>query len=214
MLAYPSLVNLFKMDASGKCVCMFLGVIGHQWYWEYRYSLVPSLLEEGLGRKGGGKLGNAVISWWSNMIGFPRSLNYVNRWFMERFEFVYDSFMVSTEDLRSGEYRLYEVDWRVVLPAKKSVLLGVTRVDVIHRWRIPSLGIKLDGVPGKHNLLQFVSRRLGVFYGQCSELCGVNHSYMPIVVEVIKWEDFVRWCRLTRSHYGGGRVMGKLYWVE
>lgn len=120
------------------------------------------------------------------MIGFSGSLNHVRRWFMERFEFVYDSFMVSTEDLRSGEYRLYEVDWRVVLPAKKSVLLGVTRVDVIHRWRVPSLGIKLDGVPGKHNLLQFVPRRLGVFYGQCSELCGVNHSYIPIVVEVIK----------------------------
>lgn len=220
VLAYPSLVNLFKIDASGKCVCMFLGVIGHQWYWEYRYSLVSSLLEWEEGIRKSVKYSNPILYWWGNILGFSRSLSFVRRWFRERFEFMYDSFIVSTEDLRLGEYRLFEVDWRVVLPTKKRILLGVSRVDVIHRWSIPSLGIKLDGVPGKHNLLQFVPRRLGIYYGQCSELCGVNHSYIPIVVEVIKWEDFVNWSRLTRKFYNGvlssvgRRVINKLYWEE
>lgn len=71
-----------------------------------------------------------------------------------------------------------------MLPLSK-VLMRITRADVIHRWSVPSLGVKMDAVPGKHNILEFVPSCCGVFYGQCAEICGVNHSYIPIVVEVV-----------------------------
>lgn len=154
--------------------------------------MVPSALKDSGGSpRKLARFAEILTDWYNNLLECIGEEPCTNRLFMERLEFGYDSFMVSTPDLQTGEFRLYEVDWRVVVPNKKRVLLRVTRVDVIHRWRIPSLGLKLDGVPGKHNLVQFIPRRLGVFYGQCSELCGINHSYIPIVVEVIRWEDFV-----------------------
>lgn len=84
------------------------------------------------------------------------------------------------------------MDKRVVVPMNK-VLIRVTRDDVIHSWSIPSIRIKMDAVPGKHNIAQFTPIKCGVFYGQCAELCGVNHSYMPIVLEVVPREFFDRW---------------------
>lgn len=111
---------------------------------------------------------------------------------MKDYRFRYESFMVFTEILDEGEYRLLEVDNRMVLPLRK-VLLRVTRADVIHRWSVPSLGVKMDAVPGKHNILEFTPSRCGVFYGQCAEICGAYHSYMPIVVEVIPERNFNKW---------------------
>lgn len=101
----------------------------------------------------------------------------------------YDSYMVARDDLGLGDFRLLEVDKRVVAPMDK-VLIRVTRDDVIHSWSIPSISIKIDAVPGKHNVVQFTPMKCGVFYGQCAELCGVNHSYMPIVLEVVSGELF------------------------
>lgn len=115
---------------------------------------------------------------------------------VESFKFRYDSFMVNEEDLKVGEYRLLEVDHRLVLPLA-SALLRVTRDDVIHRWAVPALGVKMDAVPGKHNILLVEPLRCGIFYGQCSELCGVNHSFMPIVVEVISGDWFSYWVAYT-----------------
>lgn len=95
-------------------------------------------------------------------------------------------------DLGGGEYRLLEVDHRLVLPLAR-VLLRISRADVIHRWSVPAMGVKMDAVPGKHNMLLLGPSRCGVFYGQCAELCGVNHSFIPIVVEVIGHKWFERW---------------------
>nr|AKN10633.1 cytochrome c oxidase subunit II [Seison sp. MS-2015] len=105
----------------------------------------------------------------------------------------FDSYMVPTEDLSEGEFRLLEVDNRVVMPVSVLVRLLVTASDVIHSWTIPSLGVKADGIPGRLNQLNFMANNCGVFYGQCSELCGVNHSFMPIAVEVVSLDDFLGW---------------------
>lgn len=105
----------------------------------------------------------------------------------------FDSYMVLTEDLKEGDLRLLEVDNRVVLPVNTHVRVITTAGDVIHSWAIPSLGIKLDAVPGRLNQSSFIIKREGIYYGQCSELCGVNHGFMPIVLEVVPVEKYINW---------------------
>lgn len=105
----------------------------------------------------------------------------------------FDSNMVAEEDLEPGQLRLLEVDNRVVVPTNTHVRLIVTGADVIHSWAVPSLGVKCDGVPGRLNQTTFFVLREGVFYGQCSEICGLNHGFMPIVVEAVPLPDFIRW---------------------
>jgi heme/copper-type cytochrome/quinol oxidase subunit 2 len=91
-----------------------------------------------------------------------------------------------------GQLRLLDVDERLVLPTNSLVRLLVTSADVIHSWAVPSLGIKCDAVPGRLNQVWLTINRQGVFYGQCSELCGANHAFMPIVVEAVSPRQFVR----------------------
>jgi len=89
--------------------------------------------------------------------------------------------------------RLLEVDNRLVLPILTHIRVLVTSVDVIHSWSVPSLGVKLDAIPGRLNQTDLYIKRVGVFYGQCSELCGVNHAFMPIVVQSVEYSDFIDW---------------------
>lgn len=108
----------------------------------------------------------------------------------------FDSYIIPTEDLEDGQFRLLEVDHRVVLPMGVEVRILVTSADVIHAWTIPSLGVKVDAVPGRLNQLGFTANRPGVFYGQCSEICGSNHSFMPISVEVVDHSSFINWIKV------------------
>jgi heme/copper-type cytochrome/quinol oxidase subunit 2 len=101
--------------------------------------------------------------------------------------------MIPEEDLELGQLRLLEVDNRVVVPVHTHVRVVVTAADVLHSWAVPSLGVKCDAVPGRLNQTSFFAQREGVFYGQCSELCGVNHGFMPIVVEAVSLDDYVTW---------------------
>lgn len=105
----------------------------------------------------------------------------------------FDSYIVPTSELNRGEYRLLEVDNRIVVPIQLEVRLLVTAADVIHSWTIPSLGVKVDAVPGRLNQLGFTVNRPGVFYGQCSEICGANHSFIPIAIEVVDTKSFINW---------------------
>jgi len=102
----------------------------------------------------------------------------------------FDSYMVRDEDLKVGDLRLLEVDNRLVLPVNTHVRVIVTAADVIHSWAVPSLGIKLDGIPGRLNQTGLLSYREGVYYGQCSEMCGVNHAFMPIAVEIVSLKNY------------------------
>jgi len=105
----------------------------------------------------------------------------------------YDSYMLETNDLDVGQLRLLEVDNRVVVPTKTHIRLLVTSADVLHCWAIPSLGVKMDACPGRLNQTSMFIKREGIFYGQCSEICGINHGFMPIVVEAVSVENYVTW---------------------
>jgi cytochrome c oxidase subunit 2 len=107
----------------------------------------------------------------------------------------FDSYMLPTDDLaeRPGALRLLEVDNRVVLPVRTHIRVILTAADVLHCWGIPSLALKLDACPGRLNQTSMFIKREGVFYGQCSEICGVNHGFMPICVEAVSLDDYVTW---------------------
>jgi cytochrome c oxidase subunit 2 len=105
----------------------------------------------------------------------------------------FDSYMLPESDLAIGNLRLLEVDNRMVLPVNTHIRVLVTSNDVLHSWAVPSLGIKCDAVPGRLNQTQFFLEREGVFYGQCSELCGANHGFMPIVVEGVSLHEYTSW---------------------
>lgn len=95
----------------------------------------------------------------------------------------FDSYMVPTDDLEIGGFRLLEVDNNIVLPVLTQIRAIVTAADVLHSWAVPALGVKIDGTPGRLNQVSFYLNRAGLFYGQCSEICGANHSFIPIVIE-------------------------------
>nr|YP_010990127.1 cytochrome c oxidase subunit II [Bungarus multicinctus]ACB36655.1 cytochrome c oxidase subunit II [Bungarus multicinctus]WOV69002.1 cytochrome c oxidase subunit II [Bungarus multicinctus] len=105
----------------------------------------------------------------------------------------FDSYMIQTTDLLNGSPRLLEVDHRMAVPMGLQVRVVITAEDVLHSWAIPSLGVKVDAVPGRLNQLPLATSRSGVFFGQCSEICGANHSFMPIAVEAIPLNKFELW---------------------
>ena len=111
----------------------------------------------------------------------------------------FDSIMVQEADLKEGQPRLLTVDREVVVPVGKNVVVGVKSNDVIHDWAMPSFGVKLDAVPGRLQTTWFRAEREGVYYGQCSELCGRNHAFMPIAVRVVSEADFADWLAKTKA---------------
>nr|BAN83584.1 cytochrome c oxidase subunit II [Icichthys lockingtoni] len=108
----------------------------------------------------------------------------------------FDSYMIPTQDLTPGQFRLLEADHRMVIPVESPIRILISAEDVLHSWAVPSLGVKMDAVPGRLNQVTFIAARSGVFYGQCSEICGANHSFMPIVVEAVPLAHFESWSSL------------------
>lgn len=107
----------------------------------------------------------------------------------------FDSYIIQPEDLVTGSYRLLEVDNRVALPILTDIRVLVTAADVIHAWTVPALGVKVDAVPGRLNQLAVSISIPGVYYGQCSEICGANHSFIPICIEAINLKSFISWLK-------------------
>nr|YP_001650765.1 cytochrome c oxidase subunit II [Solenostomus cyanopterus]BAF74889.1 cytochrome oxidase subunit 2 [Solenostomus cyanopterus]BBU25686.1 cytochrome c oxidase subunit 2 [Solenostomus cyanopterus] len=105
----------------------------------------------------------------------------------------FDSYMIPTQDLSPGQFRLLEADHRMVIPVESPIRMLISADDVLHSWTVPALGVKMDAVPGRLNQTAFITSRPGVFYGQCSEICGANHSFMPIVVEAVPLTHFENW---------------------
>nr|ARH54897.1 cytochrome c oxidase subunit 2 [Bruchidius cisti] len=105
----------------------------------------------------------------------------------------FDSYMIPMNEMNNFNFRLLDVDNRVVIPYESQIRMLVTAADVIHSWTIPSLGVKIDATPGRLNQISFTANRTGLFYGQCSEICGANHSFMPIVIESISPNYFIKW---------------------
>nr|YP_009186676.1 cytochrome c oxidase subunit II [Lepidochelys olivacea]AFP52753.1 cytochrome c oxidase subunit II [Lepidochelys olivacea]AFP52856.1 cytochrome c oxidase subunit II [Lepidochelys olivacea]AFP52908.1 cytochrome c oxidase subunit II [Lepidochelys olivacea] len=111
----------------------------------------------------------------------------------------FDSYMIPTQDLPNGHFRLLEVDHRMVMPMESPIRMLISAEDVLHSWAVPSLGVKTDAIPGRLNQTTFIITRPGVFFGQCSEICGANHSFMPIVVESVPLWHFENWSSLMLS---------------
>jgi cytochrome c oxidase subunit 2 len=107
--------------------------------------------------------------------------------------FSFDSYMVPHAELKKGDLRLLEVDHPMVVPVRKNIRIIATSTDVIHSWAVPSLGVKKDSVPGRINETWFRIEKEGTYYGQCSELCGPGHGFMPIVVKAISEDKFKEW---------------------
>uniref|UniRef100_A0AAU6QDM2 Cytochrome c oxidase subunit 2 n=1 Tax=Laelaps chini TaxID=2902761 RepID=A0AAU6QDM2_9ACAR len=111
------------------------------------------------------------------------------------FEIEFDSFLIPEDNLNKDSFRLLEVDNNFIVPNLLSLRLLISSADVIHSWTIPSLGVKVDAIPGRLNQIFLFSYRPGLYYGQCSEICGANHSFMPITLEVVSLNNFFYWVK-------------------
>lgn len=109
----------------------------------------------------------------------------------KRLEF--DSYIIPSNELEENIFRLLDVDNRTVVPIHVQVRMLISSADVLHSWTVPSLGVKADAVPGRLNQVKFIRQRPGLFYGQCSEICGANHRFIPIVVERVNTNTFFSW---------------------
>nr|WP_240794150.1 cytochrome c oxidase subunit II [Pseudorhodobacter turbinis] len=122
-------------------------------------------------------------------------------------EFGFDSFLLPKEELAANGYAesdyLLATDTSVVVPVGKTIVMTVTGADVIHSWTIPAFGVKQDAVPGRLAHLWFNAEREGIYYGQCSELCGKDHAYMPITVKVVSEEAYAEWLSEAKQEFAG-----------
>ncbi len=118
-------------------------------------------------------------------------------------KFEFDSLMLQDKDRKAGQPRLLSVDNEIVVPVNKVIRVQTTASDVIHSFAVPSFGIKIDAIPGRLNETWFKAEREGVYYGQCSELCGKNHAYMPIAVRVVSDREFAAWVEDAKKKFAG-----------
>jgi len=114
---------------------------------------------------------------------------------------IFDSYMVEDKDLKANQPRLLAVDNEVVVPVNKVVKVLITANDVLHAWALPSFGVKRDAVPGRINETWFKAEKTGTYYGQCSELCGIKHAFMPITVKVVSEEEYQEWLMDARVKF-------------
>jgi cytochrome c oxidase subunit 2 len=161
-IAIPSFALLYAMDEIVK-PAIIIKAIGHQWYWSYEYSD------------------------FSYVYKIKNTLKKV-KFFGPKF----DSYMIPESDLKVGQIRLLETDNIIVVPTKVHIRMLITGADVLHSWAVPSLGIKVDAVPGRLSQSNLYIKREGSYYGQCSEICGVNHGFMPINVKGTSIDNFFK----------------------
>lgn len=179
IIAVPSFALLYSLEES-VAPEMTLKVVGHQWYWSYEYPEIATKVDvvetPAFDSDTEKSLGGSNLQ-----LGFSNSAEVLG----------YDSYMLGENDLPKGLLRLLEVDKRVVLPVKTHIRVLATAADVLHSWAVPSFGIKVDCCPGRLNQASLYVKRAGLYFGQCSEICGVNHGFMPIAVKVISKKDFL-----------------------
>lgn len=121
-------------------------------------------------------------------------------WSYEYSDFIeveFDSYIIPRNELNMNGFRLLDVDNRSVLPMNTQIRVLIRAADVIHSWTVPALGVKADAIPGRLNQVRFMIDRPGLFYGQCSEICGANHRFIPIVVESVSVDCFLKWISLS-----------------
>ena len=121
-------------------------------------------------------------------------------------DIVFDANMLNDDELSDPKLRLLETDTQIVVPVNKVVKLQITSNDVLHAWTIPAFGVKMDAVPGRLNETWFKANQEGLFYGQCSELCGPKHAFMPINVKVVSEKEFEDWIGFAKEEYASGNI--------
>lgn len=185
----PTFSLIFSLDA---CVdpAYTIKIIGRQWYWTYSVdALVDNFTETK--DESTNELVESQVSYVSVADYNKYNLQTSRMALPASFEF--DSNLVGDDDLLVGTHRLLEVDNRLFLPVGVPIRLLITSSDVLHSWAVPNLGIKVDAVPGRLNQFIVEIKRPGVFYGQCSELCGPFHGFMPIVIQAVSLDKFEDW---------------------
>lgn len=216
LILYPSMLLLYGYDRPYVTdPYLTFKAIGHQWYWSYEFgddtifgpvdNTVSDIIFKSFANSFNDNLSEKSHLLFANLINtndyvvaaanghFTRKiLNHAfNNASMDFFSF--DSYIIHEDDLPEGGLRLLETDTRVVLPTGICTRLVTTSTDVIHSWAVPALGSKMDSVPGRLNQQFMVLNRPGVYYGQCSEICGVGHGFMPIMVEVVSPYEFLHY---------------------
>jgi len=121
-------------------------------------------------------------------------------------DIVFDANMLNDDELSDPKLRLLETDTQIVVPVNKVVKLQITSNDVLHAWTIPAFGVKMDAVPGRLNETWFKANQEGLFYGQCSELCGPKHAFMPINVKVVSEKEFEDWIGFAKEEYASNNI--------
>ena len=124
---------------------------------------------------------------------------------------IFDSYMIETKDLKLGQPRLLSVDNEVIVPVNKVVKVLITANDVLHAWALPSFGVKRDAVPGRINETWFKADKVGTYYGQCSELCGIKHAFMPITVKVVSEVEYKEWLSDAKIKFAKEIIEKKQY---
>jgi cytochrome c oxidase subunit II len=124
---------------------------------------------------------------------------------------IFESYMIKEEDLKENQPRLLAVDNEVVVPVNKVVKVLITANDVLHAWALPSFGVKRDAVPGRINETWFKAEKIGTYYGQCSELCGIQHAFMPISVRVVSEKEYEKWLLEAKMKFAKEPIIQKEY---
>ncbi len=123
---------------------------------------------------------------------------------------IFDSYMIDEKDLKENQPRLLAVDNAVYVPVNKVVKVMITANDVLHAWALPSFGVKRDAIPGRINETWFKADRTGTFYGQCSELCGIKHAFMPITVHVVTDEEYNKWLEEAKIKFAKDEITSNI----
>lgn len=166
-ITFPSFSLLYHIEEAVMRPVLTLKVVGYQWYWNYQLTLDATFFD-----------------YFAEKANLTSIKNIPSIFF--------DSYMIQEPDLFPGQFRNLETDKYLMIPENVTIRVLVTGNDVIHSWAVPSFGFKLDGVPGRLNQ-GWLKARLGTYYGQCSEICGLNHSFMPIKVKVETMDRFISW---------------------
>ena len=127
---------------------------------------------------------------------------------------IFDSYMIDEKDLKENQPRLLAVDNAVYVPVNKVVKVMITANDVLHAWALPSFGVKRDAIPGRINETWFKADRTGTFYGQCSELCGIKHAFMPITVKVVSEDEYIKWLEEAKVKFAKEEIKNSIKIVK
>jgi heme/copper-type cytochrome/quinol oxidase subunit 2 len=187
LIAAPSFSLIFSLDSSVDPE-LNINVTGKQWYWVYSFDNVVKMDSS--------FFTNEQLDEVNQFIENNKFLNNVD---LVSMKFKFDSVMISEDDLVKGTHRLLEVDNRLVIPVGIPIRFLITSTDVLHSWSVPSLGLKVDAVPGRLNQFIVELKKPGIFYGQCSELCGPMHGFMPIVIQAVSEKKFIEWLYLLNK---------------